>query len=70
MEKTTLTVNIAAALAAMGKRRLLVDSDPQGNLISHLVEEAVVDDLLDNADTDNGQTLWSAVSLSSRQPVK
>jgi cellulose biosynthesis protein BcsQ len=59
--KTTLTVNIAAALAAMGKRILLVDSDPQGNLTSYLVEESVVDDLLDNADTDKGQTLWSAV---------
>jgi cellulose biosynthesis protein BcsQ len=59
--KTTLTVNIADALAALGKRILLVDSDPQGNLTSYLVEESVVDDLLDNADTDNGQTLWSAV---------
>src|ERR1019366_9979467 len=59
--KTTLTVNIAAALAAMGKRILLVDSDPQGNLTSYLVEESVVDDLLDNADTDKGQTIWSAV---------
>ncbi len=45
----------------MGKRILLVDSDPQGNLTSYLVEESVVDDLLDNADTDKGQTLWSAV---------
>jgi cellulose biosynthesis protein BcsQ len=59
--KTTLTVNIADALASMGKRILLVDSDPQGNLTSYLVDEAVVDDLLDNADTDEGQTIWSAV---------
>ncbi len=59
--KTTLTVNIADALAAMGKRILLVDSDPQGNLTSYLVEESVVDDLLDNADNADGQTLWSAV---------
>lgn len=59
--KTTLTVNIAAALAAMGKRILLVDSDPQGNVTSHLVEEAVVDDLLDNADGPTGATLWSAL---------
>jgi cellulose biosynthesis protein BcsQ len=59
--KTTLTVNIAAALAAMGKRILLVDSDPQGNLTSYLVEEAVVDDLLDNADSDQGGTIWSAL---------
>jgi cellulose biosynthesis protein BcsQ len=59
--KTTLTVNIAAALAAMGKRILLVDSDPQGNLTSYLVEESVVDDLLDNADTNQGGTIWSAL---------
>jgi len=59
--KTTLTVNVAAALAAMGKKILLVDSDPQGNLTSYLVEESVVDDLLDNADTDKGGTVWSAV---------
>lgn len=59
--KTTLTVNIAAALAAMGKRVLLVDSDPQGNLTSYLVEESVVDDLLDHADDNSGGTLWSAV---------
>ena len=31
--KTTLTVNIAEALAYLGKRVLLVDSDPQCNLI-------------------------------------
>ena len=59
--KTTLTVNIADALAALGKRILLVDSDPQGNLTSYLVEESVVDDLLDSADTETGRTIWSAL---------
>src|ERR1700685_4519636 len=59
--KTTLTVNIAAALADMGKKILLVDSDPQGNLTTYLVEESVVDDFLDNADTDQGGTIWSAL---------
>lgn len=43
--KTTLTVNIAAALADAGKRVLLVDADPQCNLTSYLVEDSVVDDL-------------------------
>lgn len=59
--KTTLTVNIAAALAASGKRVLLVDSDPQCNLTSYLLEDSVVDDLLDQSDTPKGTTVWSAV---------
>src|ERR1700683_1962016 len=59
--KTTLTVNVAAALAALGKRVLLVDADPQCNLTSYLVESDVVDDLLDGSSGPKGATLWSAV---------
>jgi len=59
--KTTLTVNIASAIASLGKNVLLVDSDPQCNLTSYLVEESVVDDLLDNSDGHAGRTVWSAV---------
>ncbi len=59
--KTTLTMNIGAALADLGHRVLLVDSDPQCNLTSYLVAEDVVDDLLDQSDSDKGQTIWSAV---------
>lgn len=59
--KTTLTVNTAAALADFDMRVLLVDSDPQCNLTSYLIESEVVDDLLDNSDRPEGQTLWSAV---------
>lgn len=59
--KTTLTVNIAAALASLNKRVLLVDSDPQCNLTSYLVEPSVVDDMLDKSETASGQTLWSAI---------
>lgn len=59
--KTTLTVNLGAALAAKGRRVLLVDTDPQCNLTSYLVAADVVDDLLDSSDGDDGQTVWSAV---------
>jgi len=59
--KTTLTANLAAALAEKGKRILLLDTDPQCNLTSYLLAEDVVDDLLDNSDTNRGKTVWSAV---------
>jgi len=59
--KTTLTLNIAAALASQGKQVLLVDSDPQCNLTSLLFSDDVVNDLLDNSDTDRGRTLWSSL---------
>ena len=48
--KTTLTVNVAMALAAQGKTVLLVDSDPQCNLTSYLIDDEVVDDLLDTSE--------------------
>lgn len=38
--KTTLTVNIAGALAGSGKTVLLVDADPQCNLTSYYLTEA------------------------------
>ena len=60
--KTTLTANIAFALAEMGKSVLLVDSDPQCNLTSYLLADDVVDDLLNESNESNGQTIWSAVS--------
>lgn len=59
--KTTLTVNIASALAKAGKRVLLVDADPQCNLTSYLVEADVIDSWLDNSDTETGNTIWSAI---------
>jgi len=59
--KTTLTVNLATTLAEMGRRVLLVDSDPQCNLTSYLVDSDVVDDLLDNSDGPHGKTVWSAL---------
>jgi len=59
--KTTLMINIAAALADLGKRVLLVDADPQCNLTSYLVDTDVVDQWLDESDTNNGVTIWSAL---------
>lgn len=59
--KTTLTVNLGAALAALGKRVLLVDSDPQCNLSSHLLDEEIVDDLLEKSDSDDGGTVFTAI---------
>jgi cellulose biosynthesis protein BcsQ len=59
--KTTLTINIAAALAEQGKKVLLVDSDSQCNLTSYLFSDDVVDDLLDTSGDPEGKTIWSAV---------
>jgi len=59
--KTTLLVNISAALADLNKRVLLVDTDPQCNLTSYLIDSDVVDNWLDNSDSNNGVTIWSAL---------
>ncbi len=59
--KTTLTFNVATAVASLGKRVLLVDSDPQCNLTAYLIDGEVVDDLLDHSDDTEGKTIWSAL---------
>ena len=59
--KTTLTVNIAFALAELGKSVLLIDSDPQCNLTSYLLSDEVVDSLLNKSGTPDGETIWSAL---------
>jgi cellulose biosynthesis protein BcsQ len=59
--KTTLSVNLAAAMGRLGFSVLLVDSDPQCNLTAYLLEEGVVDKLLDESDSESGRTLWSGV---------
>lgn len=60
--KTTLTVNIADALADMGKRVLLVDADPQCNLTSFYIDESALEDLLGESGKPGSEaTLWSAI---------
>lgn len=59
--KTTLTVNLAFALAKLGKTILLVDSDPQCNLTSYLVQGDVVDKWLDESEGPTGNTIWSGL---------
>jgi cellulose biosynthesis protein BcsQ len=70
--KTTLSVNIGAALANMGLRVLLIDSDPQCNLTSYFLPDDVVDDLLDSSDKPSGRTLWTAVKpvINGTGPVR
>lgn len=59
--KTTLTANIAFALAEMGKSVLLVDGDPQCSLTSSLLSDEQVGELLNHSNEGSGQTLWTAV---------
>jgi len=59
--KTTLALNISAALGRLKKRVLMVDSDPQCNLTAYLFGEDVIDQLLSESDSESGRTIWSAL---------
>jgi len=60
--KTTLTINVAEALADQGLRVLMVDADPQCNLTAFYLTEKDLDELLgDSDDEDAGSTIWSAI---------
>jgi cellulose biosynthesis protein BcsQ len=59
--KTTLTVNVGSALAELGYRVLLVDSDPQCNLTAYAIDKDVLGQLLARSDSSRGRTIWSAV---------
>lgn len=60
--KTTLGVNLAAALDRAGERVLIVDADPQCNATAFFLDEKYLDQLLDESvDDEEGNTLYSAV---------
>lgn len=70
--KTTLSVNIADAMADLGYSVLLVDADPQCNLTSFFLSEKELDELLGESDDVNGGTIWSAIKpvVDGKGPIK
>jgi len=80
--KTTTAVNLSAALAALGKKILLVDNDPQGNLTSGvgldkfkmtnniynvIIGEATIRDSIQKTDFDNLDILPGSVNLAGAE---
>jgi cellulose biosynthesis protein BcsQ len=59
--KTTITINVASALAEAGQTVLLADADPQCNLTSFFLEESDLEEMLEESGDKEGATLWSAV---------
>lgn len=60
--KTTLTINIADALADAGKTVLIVDADPQCNITSFYLDEVDLEKLLGDSNVHGSDaTLWSAI---------
>ena len=80
--KTTTTVNLAAFLAAKGKRVLIVDIDPQGNagfgiginaeeiqttIYEVLIGEVPIEEAVFNTDLENLFIIPSNIHLSGAQ---
>jgi chromosome partitioning protein len=78
--KTTTAINLAAALAEIGHRVLLVDLDPQGNASTGLgidadqrdattydllVDDAPLEDVIQKTDQDRLSIIPATVDLSS-----
>jgi cellulose biosynthesis protein BcsQ len=60
--KTTITVNLAHALAKRGNRVLMVDADPQCNLSAFCLIEDQLDDLLAASEAGTGSTtVWDGI---------
>ena len=70
--KTTLTVNLADALADLGETVLIVDADPQCNSSAFYLTEPQLDEMLGESDNDEvagddddeqtvSPTIWSAI---------
>ena len=62
--KTTLVVNLADALADMGKRVLIIDADPQCNLSAFHLDETQLDHFLGESETEEAEvfnTLWAGL---------
>lgn len=71
--KTTTTVNLGTALAAMGYKVLLVDADPQGDLSSYLgyagtENGATISDLMESVIKDLKRKSWKQLRLVCRLP--